>query len=115
MEQCRSALSPQSFVLADSAGKGFAAMTTYILIGGLIGLILGAAGVFFYFQFMAKSVLTAARAEAEQIRSRAEADARNKAKEIELSAKQEQLKRKEQFERENQVALRKLEEHENRL
>src|SRR4051812_9129280 len=88
---------------------------TYSLIGGLIGLIVGAAAVFLYFQFMAKSVLAAARTEADQIRSRAEADARNKAKEIELSAKQEQLKLKEKTERENQAAFRKLEEHENRL
>ena len=88
---------------------------TNILIGGLIGLICGAAAVFLYFQLMAKSALAAARDEAEQIRSRAEAESRNKAKEIELSAKQEQLKLKEQFERENKAVLRKLEEHENRL
>ena len=38
-----------------------------------------------------------------------------KAKEIELAAKQEQLKLKERFERENESARKKLDEHESRL
>ncbi len=87
---------------------------TYILVG-LIGLIVGGAAVFVALQFMARNVLALARTEAGQIHQRAEADARNKAKEIELTARQEQLKLRGQFEGENAAALRKLEEHENRL
>jgi ribonuclease Y len=85
------------------------------IIGGLVGLILGATAVFFYLQFMARNVLALARAEAEKLRAAAETEARNKAKEIELEAQQKQIKLRQDFERENQSALRKLEEHENRL
>ena len=43
-----------------------------ILTGILIGLLAGGAGVFLYFQFMAKSALAAAKTEAEQIRATVE-------------------------------------------
>ena len=88
---------------------------TYFLLGLSVGLLAGAAGIFLFLQMSARNALALARAEGEQIRSRAELDARNKAKEIELSARQEQMKLKTEFERDNQAAMRKLEEHETRL
>jgi F0F1-type ATP synthase membrane subunit b/b' len=69
------------------------------LIGVLIGLIVGGAGTWLVLQTAARSVLKQARAESEQLRQNATLEAQNKAKEIELSARQEQLKLKEQFER----------------
>jgi ribonuclease Y len=96
-----------------AAGKGTVAMQ--IVIGLLIGLVLGGGGAFAYFQLSARNTLTRAREEAEQLKANALAEAQNKAKEIELSAKQDRLKERESFERENQAALRKLEDHELRL
>jgi ribonuclease Y len=90
-------------------------MTTYLVIGVLIGLVVGAGAVFAFVQTSAKNVLARARAEGEQIRDNATREAQNKAKEIELAAKQEQLKAKGQFERDNESARRKLEELETRL
>ncbi|HEY7090785.1 MAG TPA: ribonuclease Y [Tepidisphaeraceae bacterium] len=90
-------------------------MITGIIIGVLIGLIVGAGGVFAFVQFSAKNTLSRARVEAQQITDTARVQAENKAKEIELSFKQEQLKLKEKFERENDVNRKKLEEHEARL
>jgi ribonuclease Y len=88
---------------------------TAIFIGLLIGLVVGAAGVFVFLQMSAKNLLAAARSESEQLKENALKEAQNKAKEIELAAKQERLKERESFEKENQAALRKLEEHELRL
>jgi ribonuclease Y len=85
------------------------------VIGILIGLLLGAAGVFAYFQFATKSTLARAKEETQRMKDEAVRDAQNRAKEVELAAKQEQLKLKTQFERDNEVSRRKLEEHENRL
>ena len=90
-------------------------MTLYLVIGTLIGLVVGAGGVFAFMQMSARSVLTRARAEAEQLRENVSKEAQNKAKEIELAAKQEHLRVKEKFEREHESARRKLDEHETRL
>src|SRR4051794_33264324 len=81
----------------------------------LIGLAVGAGGVFLFVSMAGKSALSRARMEADRIRENARQEASNKAKEIELSAKQQQLKLKEQFERENETARKKLEEHDIRL
>jgi ribonuclease Y len=88
---------------------------TAVFLGLLIGLVVGAGGVFAFLQMSAKNLLAAARTESEQLKENALKEAQNKAKEIELSAKQERLKERELFEKENQAALRKLEEHELRL
>jgi ribonuclease Y len=85
------------------------------VIGILIGLILGAAAVFAYFKFAARSVVAAARVEAEKIKVDAQRESQSRAKEIELTAQQEQLKLKNQFERETEASRRKLDEHEQRL
>ena len=90
-------------------------MITGIIIGLLIGVVLGAGGVFAFVQSSGKSTLARARTEADQIRDNARREADNKAKEIELACKQEQLKAKEKFERENETARRKLEELDQRL
>ena len=85
------------------------------VIGILIGLILGAGGIFAYFHFAAQSAVARARHEADRLREDTLRDAQIKAKEIELAAQQEQLKAKSLYERENEVSRRKLEEHESRL
>jgi ribonuclease Y len=90
-------------------------LTTGIIIGVLIGLIVGAGAMFAFVQLTAKSTLARARADADQLRDAARREAETKAKEIELTSRQEQLKLKEKFERENETARKKLEEHESRL
>ena len=90
-------------------------MTTGIIIGLLVGLVLGGGSVFALIQLSAKSTVARARSEAQQLVDNARREADNRAKEIELAAKQEQLKTKEKFERENETSRRKLEELENRL
>src|SRR5687768_1585486 len=81
----------------------------------LIGIVIGAGGFFAFTQAAGRSALARARAEANQIRENAAAEAANKTKEIELACKQEQLKVREQFEKENEAARRKHKEHEARL
>ena len=90
-------------------------ITLYILLGLMVGLILGAAGVWFYLKNASSNALTAARAEANKITENAQKEAQNKAKEIELSARQQQIKFKEQFERENESARNELKAHDQRL
>jgi ribonuclease Y len=85
------------------------------VIGILIGLILGAAGLFFGFHFAGKSALARARTEAEALRDTARRQAENEAKEIELKGKQQMLAAQERFEREQEQVRRKLDELEQRL
>ena len=85
------------------------------VIGVIIGVIVGGAGVLLFLHLAARNVLRQARADAEQLRNNASQEAQNKAKEIELSAKQEQMKLKEQFEREHTAARNELKTHEQRL
>ena len=84
-------------------------------IGVILGLAAGAAGIWVLMQMSARSALRQARIQAEQIRSQAALAAENRAKEIELAARQEQLKLKEQFEREHSAARNELKNHEQRL
>ena len=72
-----------------------------ILIGSLIGLAVGGGAVFAYFHFAARNTLARARVEAEQLRQNVLKEAENKAKELELSARQEQLRLKNQWEKEH--------------
>lgn len=81
----------------------------------ILGLGVGAGGVFLFTAMAGKSALARARTEADQIRENARQEAANKAKEIELTARQQQLKAKETFERDNEASRRKLEELETRL
>jgi ribonuclease Y len=81
----------------------------------IIGIILGAGGLFAFTHFAGRSALAQARTEADQIRENARQEAANKAKEIELAARQQQLKLKEQFEAEHETSRRKLDDQETRL
>ena len=86
-----------------------------VFTGIVVGLVLGAVGAFFYIRSTANHALAIARAEALQIKENAEKEAQNKAKEIELSARQQQIKFKEQFEIENDKARIELKGIEQRL
>jgi len=81
----------------------------------VIGLIVGAGGVLAAVKIMSNSALNRARTEAEQTKANAMAEAQNKAKEIELSARQDQIKHKEQFERETEGKRNDLKNLESRL
>ena len=89
-------------------GCGLLGIIMQMLIGALMGLVVGgAAGALIYWfviRSTAKNIVTLAKTEAEQLRTAASQEAQNKAKEIELSARQQQLKFKEQFEKENDAA-----------
>ena len=90
-------------------------MAIGIVLGIVIGLLVGGGAVLAFIQFSARSLLSRARLEADAMRDNARREAENKAKEIELANRQEQIKLKERFERENEQARKKLEEHEQRL
>ena len=75
-------------------------MDVYTVFGLFAGIFIGAAGCWVLARFTARNLVQQAHLEADQIRVNATAEAQNKAKEIELAARQEQLKLKEQFERE---------------
>ena len=86
-----------------------------VVLGIVIGLLVGGGAVLAFIQFSARNVLSRARLEADALRDNARREAENKAKEIELANRQEQIKLKERFERENEQSRKKLEEHEQRL
>ena len=83
--------------------------------GIVIGLALGVVGAILYIRNSANNRLAEAQARARQIIEDAEKQATNKAKEIELTARQQQIKLKEQFERENESARNELKAHDQRL
>jgi ribonucrease Y len=83
--------------------------------GIVLGVVLGAAGVFVFLRAMAKNALAQAHQEAERLKSNALNEAQNKAKEMELAARQEQIKRKEEFDREIQAAKTEVRNDEARL
>lgn len=85
------------------------------VIGILVGLILGAAGVFFGLHLAGRSALARARTEADLLRDTARKQAENEAKEIELKGKQQMLAAQERFEREQEQVRKKLDELEQRL
>jgi len=81
----------------------------------VVGLIAGAGLAAIAMKVMGASALSKSRVEAEQIKSNSIAEAQNKAKEIELAARQEQIKRKEQFERDIEQKRNEVKSHEGRL
>src|ERR1700722_6534049 len=85
------------------------------IAGIAIGLILGAGAAVGILHLLGKNALVAARAQADQLKTNSLSEAQNKAKEIELTARQEQIKRKEQFERETESARNEMKAHEIRL
>jgi len=83
-----------------------------ILLGIFVGLIVGVAVTFLIVQVLGKNALVRARAEAEQLRTNVTQEAQNKAKEIELAARQDLLKRQEEFDREAQSVRAKIKNEE---
>jgi len=81
----------------------------------LLGLLFGGAGVFAFLHFSGKSILQQANKDAGQIKQNAQLQADTKGKEVELAAQQRAMKIKEQFEVDQNVLRRKLDEHESRL
>jgi F0F1-type ATP synthase membrane subunit b/b' len=79
-----------------------------VVLGIVIGLLVGGGAVLAFIQFSARNVLSRARLEADALRDNARREAENKAKEIELANRQEQIKLKERFERENEQSRKKL-------
>jgi ribonucrease Y len=84
-------------------------------IGIVIGVIIGVALALAALKVMGNTALNRGRLEAEQIKNNSLAEAQNKAKEIELSARQEQIKRKELFERDIEQKRNDLKSLEGRL
>ena len=69
------------------------------IVFGVVGLLVGLVVAFIYIKTFSQNLIARSRAESEQIKENAVKEAQNKAKEIELSAKQQQMKLKENFER----------------
>jgi ribonuclease Y len=80
-----------------------------------IGLVVGVAGVLVSIKLMGNSALAKARLEAEQLKNVALTEAQTKAKDVELASRQEQLKRREQFDRETEGKKSDLKNLESRL
>jgi ribonucrease Y len=87
----------------------------WFALGTLLGLVLGIVGVLLAMRASAANVLKRARDEADQLRTNASNEARNKAKEIELAARQDQIKRKEESDRQLETARSEVKNHEFRL
>ena len=90
-------------------------MLLYFTIGILLGLILGAVGIYFFLKLSGQKLVAQARIQADQVRLAAQVDAENKAKEIEFKGRADQLKAREQFERETEGVRNELKSHELRL
>jgi len=86
-----------------------------IYLGIFIGLTVGAVGVLAVIQILAKSALARAHQEAEQLKANTISEAQNRAKEIELQGRQEQIKRKEEVERDLERQRNELKAHDARL
>jgi ribonucrease Y len=81
----------------------------------VIGLVIGAAGVFVAVKMMANNVLAKSRIEAERLKGNALAEAQAKAREVDQANRQEQQKRKEQFDRETDATRSELKNLDSRL
>ncbi len=80
-----------------------------------IGLVVGALGVLVAIKLMANNVLAKAQVEAERLKSAALAEAQAKARDVDLANRQEQVKRKEQLDRETEATRSELRNLESRL
>jgi ribonuclease Y len=85
------------------------------MVWALIGLIVGAAGIYGLLMAMGKNIVQTAKKDAEQLRDAARKQGETKAKEIEFAAQQERLKLREAFEREAQAERKALNDQEQRL
>src|SRR5438034_4718061 len=87
----------------------------WIAIAAVIGLIVGAAGIYFYLSSSAKNLVGQAKSEADRIRETAAKEAQTRAKEIEVAARQEQIRLKQEFDKDHEVERRQMKEQEQRL
>jgi ribonucrease Y len=83
-----------------------------IIIGTAVVIVIG---IYAFHISSGRRMLAATKVEAEKVRENARREAETKSKEIALAAAAEQMKIKEQLEREQTAIRRKLEEHESRL
>lgn len=86
-----------------------------LVLVGLGGVLVGAAGMFFGVRALMGRSLGQARTEAEQILARAEADARNAAERVRLDAERQAIERKEKADAELDAARHEIRETERRL
>lgn len=82
---------------------------------GVVGLILGGVGVFFFIQTAGRNAITLAKTEAENIRGNAQKEAENKAKELELAAREERQRLKTEADKQNEAQRNELRSLEQRL
>ncbi|HEX4054983.1 MAG TPA: ribonuclease Y [Tepidisphaeraceae bacterium] len=80
-----------------------------------IGIVIGGLGVLLAFKVAGNSALSKARLESEQIKNSALTEVQNRTKEMDLAFRQEQTKRKEQFDRETENKKSELKNLESRL
>ncbi len=80
-----------------------------------IGLVIGAVAVLVAIKLMANNVLAKSHLEAERLKGNALTEAQSKAREVDQANRQEQLKRKEQFDRETDATRSELKNLESRL
>ena len=81
----------------------------------LLGLILGGVAAFIVLKLVASNALGVAKREAEDLLSKAKAEGDTLAKQIELDARNEQAKRREEFDKETDSTRNELLEKERRL
>jgi len=84
-------------------------------IGLLIGLIAGAIGIYTFLTISGRKILTQAKPKPKAPAAPPSSKPKNRAKEIELKSKAEQLRLREQFEKENESARVELKNAEQRL
>ena len=84
-------------------------------IGLLVGLIVGAIAVYVFLSMSGRKIIAQAKIDAEQVRATAKAEAENKAREMELKAKADQVKLREQFDKETELFRKEMRDHETRL
>ncbi len=87
----------------------------WLVVGLVIGLVVGGAGIYAFLTMTGKSIFAQARKEAEQLRQSAVQQGESKAKEIELAARQDQIRLKEAYEKQCEADRRELKEIEGRL
>ncbi|HUB25903.1 MAG TPA: ribonuclease Y [Tepidisphaeraceae bacterium] len=83
--------------------------------GIVAGILVGSGAVFALVRLMANNVLARARQEAQHLTAQAASDAQTRAREIELTARQEEMKRKQQFDRDMEGARNEVKAHEARI
>ncbi|MEM6855692.1 MAG: Rnase Y domain-containing protein, partial [Planctomycetota bacterium] len=87
-----------------------------LAIGMLVlGLVLGGVAAFVVLKIVAGNALGAAKREADELVSKAKAEGDTLAKQIELDARNEQAKRREEFDKETDTTRNELLEKERRL